>query len=348
MLTAIVFILILGILIFVHEAGHFLAARASGVKVEEFAFGFPPRLWSRKVGETTYAINLIPLGGYVKLLGEHDDDSSDPRSFHKAPVWARITVILAGVVMNLVLAVLVLWIGFMIGMSPLVSSPSSFGGQQQSEIVISGIMPDSAAAKAGLKQADGLVGFTTVEDFQKFAHEHIGQSTTIKVRRGSTTIDVPITLGTKADAPVGVALTSVTKVKLPVGKAFRASLTETGKTIVVSASFLKNFFSGLFMRAEVSEGISGPVGIYQVTGISIKLGVSFVLQLLAGLSLSLALFNVLPIPPLDGGGIMLLILEKTIRKKALRESIQNALYLIGLVFVLGLIILATYQDIIRL
>lgn len=347
LLTIVVFVIILGLLIFVHEAGHFFAARLSGIKVEEFAFGFPPRIWGRKKGETVYAINAIPLGGYVKLLGENDD-STDPRSFHKAPVWARLAVIVAGVVMNLILAVVVLWLGFMIGMSPLVSNPADLGGTQQPELVVSGVIADSAAAHAGLKQADVLINYTSIAAFQQFAHDHLGQATTIQVRRGGKDINVPITLGTKSDAPVGVALTLVTKVKLPAGKALRASFIEAGKTIKVSGVFLKNFFSQLFIHAKVSEGISGPVGIYQVTGVSIKLGFSFVLQLLAALSLSLALFNILPIPPLDGGGIILLIIEKTVSKKTTRERLQNALYVVGLVFVVGLILLATYQDIIHL
>lgn len=345
--TIIIFILILGLLIFVHETGHFLAARAAGIKVEEFAFGFPPRLWGHRKGETVYAINLIPLGGYVKLLGEHED-STDPRSFHKASVWARLGVILAGVVMNLLLAVIVIWIGFMVGMAPLVSDPATFGGNHQTEIVISGIVPGSAADHGGIRPADVLVGYSSIAAFQQFAHDHLGQTAVITVRRSGKTLTLPINLGTSSTAPVGVALTDVTQIRLPPGPALRASFIETGRTIVVSVDFLKHFFSQLFEHAQVSQGISGPVGIYQITSISVKLGISFVLQLLAALSLSLALFNILPIPPLDGGGIILLILEKTIHKKATRELAQNVLYILGLIFVVGLIILATYQDIIHL
>ena len=135
LLTIISFIIILGLLIFVHEFGHFISAKLSGVKVEEFAFGFKPKIFSIKKGETTYSLNLIPIGGYVQMLGE-EEESKSPRSFGMQSVSKRLIIIVAGVVMNFVLAILVLTIGFMIGMAPIVSDPSTLAGNKQSELLL--------------------------------------------------------------------------------------------------------------------------------------------------------------------------------------------------------------------
>lgn len=141
LLTAIVFIVILGLLVFVHELGHFLVAKWSGVTVEEFAFGFPPRLFSVTKGGTRYAINAIPLGGYVKMLGEEDNDNSSG-SYHAKPIWLRLAIVVAGVIMNFILAIVLMTIGFSIGMTPLVSDPANLAGEKISRVMVIGVQKD--------------------------------------------------------------------------------------------------------------------------------------------------------------------------------------------------------------
>lgn len=347
MLTAIlnlvIFLVILGILIGIHELGHFAAAKLAKIKVEEFAFGFPPRLWAKQIGETRYAINLLPLGGYVKLLGE-DGTSKDPRAFGQQSIPVRLVVILAGVFMNLVLAVVLLWVGFMIGMVPVVSDPADLGGAQQAQILITGVRAGSAAEQAGIEATDIVEGFATPDDVKQFTRDHAGETVPLTVRRGSEVTVKQVTLAADQDAPLGVGLQQVTKVKLgPIG-ALRAAFIETGRAIAATFDFIVDLFGKLFSKGELADGVSGPVGIYKATGFVVKLGFTYVLQLMAGLSIALALFNVLPIPLLDGGGVLFLLLEKVVRKERVRENIQIGLQLFGLALLLLLFILVTYRD----
>jgi regulator of sigma E protease len=346
-LTILVFVFILGLLIFVHEWGHFLVARASGIKVLEFAFGFPPRLFSWKRGETEYALNLLPIGGYVRLLGE-DGKSSDPRAFNRQSVLKRLGVVIAGVGMNLILAVLVFWIGFMIGMVPVVSKPADLGGSQAPQLFVTGVVADSAAVKIGLEQFDIILGHGNSDDLRAFTSSHAGQTVSIEILRDGEKLTKEVTLGTDPSAPLGVYTQQVTKVKLGVFAALKAAVIETGKTIGATFRFLTDFFQGLVRRGEVAEGVTGPIGIFQITAQTIQLGFTYILQLLGILSVNLALLNILPIPALDGGRGLFIALEGLVRRKVVREEIEGVIHAIGFVLLLALIALITYRDIIRL
>ena len=347
LLTIIVFIFILGLLIFVHEGGHFLAARAANIKVEEFAFGFPPRLISRKRGETEYALNLLPIGGYVRLLGE-DGQSSDPRAFNRQSVAKRLAVVVAGVGMNLVLAVIVFWIGFMIGMVPVVSEPAQLGGVEAPQLFVTGVVPGSSAASIGLEQFDVILGYRNGDELRAFTTGHAGQPVEIQILRDGAELTKQVTLGSDASAPLGVYTQQVTKVKLGVFPALRAAIIETGKTIGATFHFLADFFQGLIRHGQVAEGVTGPIGIFQITAQTVQLGFSYILQLLGILSVNLALLNILPIPALDGGRGLFIALEGVVRRRVIREEIESVIHAIGFVLLLALIALITYRDIIRL
>src|SRR3990167_5419146 len=157
-MAVLIFIIILAVLIFVHELGHFLAARATGIQVEEFAIGFPPKIISYLKNGTRYCINLFPLGGYVKLLGEMGE-SRDHNAFVNKPVGSRLLVVVAGVLMNVILAVILLTIGFMIGMVPMQLNPADLGGEQTPQVYAVEVIAGSAPAKAGVRQGDQIVGF---------------------------------------------------------------------------------------------------------------------------------------------------------------------------------------------
>lgn len=343
-LTIFVFIFILGLLIFVHEWGHFLAARKSGIKVEEFAFGFPPRLVVWKRGETEYALNLLPIGGYVRLLGE-DGKSDDPRAFNRQTVAKRLFVVVAGVGMNLVLAVVIFWIGFMIGMVPVVSTPAELGGVQTPQLFITGVVEGSAAANIGLEQFDIIQGFATSEELRVFTKAHPGETVNLEIVRDGQRLTREVTLGTDQAGPLGVFTQQVTKVKLPVLSALRAAVIETGKTIGATVVFLGDFFTRLVTRGEVAEGVTGPVGIFRITAQTVQLGVSYILQLIGILSVNLALLNILPIPALDGGRGLFVALEGLVRRKVIREEIEAVIHAVGFFLLLALILLITYRDV---
>lgn len=347
LVTILVFLVILGLLIFVHEWGHFLVARAAGIKVEEFAFGFPPRLLAWKRGETEYALNLLPIGGYVRLLGE-DGKSSDPRAFNRQSVLKRLAVVIAGVGMNLVLAVVVFWIGFMVGMVPVVSQPSELGGSQAPQLFVTGVVSNSAAAANDLRPFDLIQGFGSGDDLRTYTKDHVGQAISLTILRNGQEIRKEVTLGLDAAAPLGVYTQQVTKVKLGFFGAGRAALIETAKTVVATFHFLADFFTKLVGHGQVAEGVTGPVGIFRITGQTVQLGFTYVLQLLGILSVNLALLNILPIPALDGGRGLFVVLEGIVRRKVVRDEIEGTIHAIGFILLLALIALITYRDIVRL
>jgi regulator of sigma E protease len=347
LLTIIIFIVIFGLLIFVHELGHFVAAKISGVKVEEFGFGFPPKIFGIKRGETTYTLNLIPLGGFVRMLGE-EEVSDSPRSFNKKPIAKRLFIIVAGVLMNLVLAVVVLTIGFSIGMSPIVSDPATIGGKHQTEIIIADVKSGSPAEKVGLKQGDIITGFDTIENLQNFTKAHQNQEVTFSIKQNDVNKEVKVTLGA-TDAPLGIAMVQATKVQLGFLGSVKQAFIEIGRTIITIFSFLYSLIHDLFVgKKGVAEQVAGPVGIFSITQQAVKLGVSYVLQFTALLTINLAVMNILPIPALDGGRVLFLALEGIKGKKVIKEEIENMVHWVGFLLLIALFILITYNDIVRL
>jgi len=346
-LTIIVFIFIIGLLIFVHEWGHFLVAKKSGVKVEEFAFGFPPRLFSWKRGETRYAINAIPLGGYVKMLGE-EENVKEPGSYFTKPVLTRALIVVAGVFMNFVLAIVLMTIGFSIGMTPIVSDPATLSGQKNSQVMVVFVSPDSPAQKAGIVRGNILSGFSSPEDLQKFTREHTGQEVDLVVKDSRNSKPIKTKLSDNKDTPLGVGVVTVTTVKQPVWQALITSITETGKAIGTIFVFLGTVIKSIFSTGSVGpagEGVVGPVGLFNFTSEALKLGWIYVLQLVAILSINLGLINILPFPALDGGKILFITLEGFFRRKVVRAEIENIIHLVGFALLILLLIAITYRDI---
>lgn len=348
LLTIIVFIFILGLLIFVHELGHFWVAKKTGVKVEEFAFGFPPRIWSVKKGETNYSINLIPLGGYVKLFGE-EEDINKPGSFHAKPVGIRVLIVAAGVFMNFILAIVLMTIGFSIGMTPLVSDPAALGGQKVSRVMVEFIQPGSPAATSGIKKGDILEGFNSPSDLQNFTKQNVGKEVTLNILHGARKFEtLQVKLSANSDAPLGVAVISITKVKQPIPQAFVTSILETGKVIGTLIDFLGNIIKNVFTTGKAgpaAAGVVGPVGLFNFTAEAIKIGWIYVLQLVIILTINLGVINILPFPALDGGKVLFLALEGIFKKKVIRQEIENIIHLVGFSLLIILILFITYRDI---
>lgn len=356
MLTAICFIVILGLLIFVHELGHFVVARIAGMKVEEFAFGFPPRLLSKVKNGTRYSLNLVPLGGYVKILGE-EHDSKDPAAFSQKHWFVRLLVVVAGVIMNFILAIILLSIGFKIGMVPPISDPAKIGGTHQPLIIISEIKSGSAAQQAGLiegeiiRSADtngDLVNFYNSKQIQQYTSKHKGEQVQLRLSNisGSKSHQIDVRLS-NTDTPLGVALIDSAIIKLNWLDAIKQSIIEVGLAVKFIFKFLGVFISQLF-RGHISQEVSGPVGIYKFTGQAVALGFGFVLQLAAMLSINLGLINILPFPALDGGRALFIVLEGVFRKKALKVKTENIIHTVGLFLLILFIVIVTFRDVWRL
>ncbi len=355
-LTIIIFLLVIGVLILVHEFGHFIMAKKIGVKVEEFAIGFPPRLFSIKRGETEYSINLIPLGGYVKMLGELEH-SSDKRAFENQTPGKRFVIAIAGVLMNVILAWVILTIGFAVGMSPVVSSPDSIPGKKlSSEIIIAGFEKDSPAEKAGLAGGDIVLGasvgnnsadFNSIKDLQNFSAQHKGEKVTIKYKRDNK-VDQKEVLELSNDAPLGVVIVEKSIIKVPWYKAPYVALHETYEIVKLTFSFFGDLVRKLFSTGKVEEGVGGPVAIYVYTGLAIKAGVMVLLQFVALLSINLAVINILPFPALDGGRLVFIVLEKLFRKRVIKEKVENIIHMVGYALLILLIVAITYRDVANL
>ena len=347
-LTIIIFIAILIVLILIHEFGHFIIAKALGVKVKEFAFGFPPRLFSVKRNGTRYSFNLIPLGGYVSLLGE-DEAVKEKGSYYTKKVWQKILIVGTGVVMNFILAILVLAIGFTIGMTPLVSDPATLSGTKTSQVMIVEVMPDSPAAKAGLESGNIINGFSSPNDLQQFTHSHEGQTVPVSITKGSLTVTDEIQLAA-GDAPLGVGVVSITKVKQPFFEALWTSILEVGRSIATVFVVLYGIIKSLFTTGTAGPsgaGVVGPIGIFNFTSQALKIGWIYILQLLAILSINLGIINILPFPALDGGKILFLALEGIFRKKVVRQEVENLIHTIGFILLIILVLAITFRDILR-
>jgi len=348
-LTIVIFVAILVVIILIHEFGHFIVAKLNGVQVKEFAFGFPPRLFSVTRGGTRYSFNLIPLGGYVNLLGE-DEAVQEPGSYYSKKVWQKILIVGTGVLMNFALAIIVLAIGFTIGMTPLVSDPATLAGEKTSQVMVVQVVSGSAAEKIGLEPGVILNGFSSPTDLQKFTQAHVGQTVNLSCQKNSHQENRQVTLGQDAEAPLGVGVVSITKVKQPFFQALVTATVEVGRSIVTIIVVLWEIIKSLFTTGTAGEagvGVVGPVGIYNFTSQALKVGWIYILQLLAILSINLGIINILPFPALDGGKILFLGLEGIFRKKVVRQEIENLIHTIGFILLIILLLALTFRDIIR-
>ncbi|MDH4358675.1 MAG: site-2 protease family protein [Candidatus Berkelbacteria bacterium] len=342
-LTILAFVIVLSLLVFVHEFGHFVMARLSKIKVEEFAFGFPPRLISMKRGETRYSINLIPFGGYVKMLGE-DKSNPSPDSFSQKKPRVRFSVIVAGVVMNIVLAGVLFSAGYMMGMAPVRLDPNALGGQKSFEVVVAEVVGGSPAASAGLERGDSILGFASSEEFSKFTHSNLGREVYFSVKKDGRVQEMTVKLSDSESTPFGVGVVSLPIVKLPFFSAVYAGFKEMLYTTGYIFVMLKDLIVNLFKEHKVTEQVAGPVGIFNLTGQAVKMGIVYLIQLAAILSINLGLINILPFPALDGGRAVVVLAEGIFRRRVVKEEIENFFHTLGFVLLMALIVLITFKE----
>lgn len=349
-MSIVLFLIVLAVLILSHELGHFIVAKKSGVRVDEFGFGFPPKIAKFKKGETVYSLNLIPFGGFVKIHGEEGGEAGDPRSFGSKPIWIRSLIILAGVIFNVVLAWIVIVAGFSFGMPVGVSSAPKGAEIKNQKVIILEVAKNSPAESAGILAGDELADFSRVDDASNFISQNTGKEIEIKYRRNIETFSVrliPRTNPPPGEGSLGIAMDEIGTMKLPIYKAVVEGTKMTYNVVIGTAVSLFHFVIGAIKGDAGLSAIAGPVGIAGMTGGMAKLGFVYFLSFIAFLSINLAIINILPFPALDGGRLLFLLIEK-IKGSPVSPKISSAVHGAGMAILLTLMLVITYRDILKL
>lgn len=340
MLTTLSFIFIFGLVVLAHELGHFLVAKRVGIRVDEFGMGFGKRLYAFKRGETTYSLNLIPLGGFVKLAGmDGDGEIESGRSYNDKNVWQKIAVIFSGPLMNFVLAFL-LFVGIFAfyGVPVDVSNSTEVGN----------ILPGYPAEKAGIQVGDKILAVNgeKVNEWTKVVkvvNSSPGKEIKLTIGRDNTNFDVKVTPKLEKERKVG--LIGITPKIISQRMGFLAAI-KNGflQTVGITAAIFVAFKQ--MIVGQMVGDISGPIGIAQMAGQAAKTGWESVLRLTAVLSINLGLFNLFPIPALDGGRLFFLVIE-AIRRKPLEPQKEGMVHFVGFVLLMILLVVVTYKDVIK-
>ncbi len=349
--TVIATIVVIGVLIFVHELGHFLLAKWFGIGVEAFSLGFPPKLVSKKIGETDYRISIIPLGGYVKMVGENPNEEILPellpKSYSHRPLYQRFLVVAAGPLFNLVFAVVALSLVF------------TFTGIPYFTSEIGGVHPDSPAAEAGLQAGDVILTIngqpvSRWEEISQRIRHSTAPSLDLEIQRGQEKFHVDLVprtmettnlFGEKVSARlIGVSAAStyaIDEVSTPA--AIVHGFTYTGRIVELTALSVAKMIT----RQVPLDSLGGPIMIAKAAGKQAEMGVSYLVHFMAVLSVNLALLNLLPVPMLDGGHLLFFLIE-AVRGKPVPLKHREIAQSIGLMFILLLMFFVFYNDIMRL
>ena len=335
-INIIIFIIVFSLLVLTHELGHFISAKLSGMKVEEFGVGFPPKIFSFKKGETKYSINSIPLGGFVKILGEDGDDSEnkDSRNFNSKPIWQRVIVLSAGVFMNFLVGFILLTLVFSVG------APQ--------KLVVVGVADNSPAMSAGIADGDIIKGFNSnMDEFISYINEHSGEELEIVIERNGE--EKQFSLIPREDPPegegaLGVALSEGGYEKQPFYMALWMGLKESISIFLLIFIMLFKLVSSIFTGGDLLSSAAGPVGIYKATIQAANMGWVYLSSFVALISLNLAALNIFPFPALDGGRIIFLIIEK-IKGSPVSEKIQGWVNSLGFLLLIILLVFVTINYI---
>jgi regulator of sigma E protease len=348
MITLLTVIIFLAILIIGHEFGHFLTAKFFGLKVEEFGFGFPPRLFKKKIGDTTYTINVIPFGGFVKIYGEDGDVSTitespnvdglmEPGSFQSLSLWKKTIIIVAGAFMNFMIGWFAITGVFLIGTN--------------SSVVVGHVANNSPATTSGLMPGDQIKDFPKIENFITFINNNKGKTINLQVIRGNK--DVPVSVTPRlnppsGEGPIGVSLIEGGIPKESFLNSFKDGFTTSVKLLGLIYRSIYSLFSRLFIGdLGVTSQFTGPVGIFSFIDAAGRLGFAHLLQILAIISLNLAALNIIPFPALDGGRLLFMVYEK-ISGGRLSKKVESTSHLVGFSILIVIMILVTIKDIINL
>jgi len=371
--TIIIFLVVLSILVFVHELGHFYTARKFGVKCDEFGFGFPPRLcgWKKVNGkrkffwgsedaekinseDTIFSLNYIPLGGFVKIKGEDGESKAEPDSFGAQKIWKRIVILAAGVTMNVFLTIICLIIAFMIGAPQVIDSDDPALQPKDAKVQIVSILENSPAKTLDLQMGDTIVSLDGNEvkkltDVSGYLEIKEKVKVKMLIDRSGEKKEYefePVVLKETGKPGLGVGLAKTGIVSYPWYKAiylgFVGAYAMFIQIIVAFYTVIKNALIGVPLGVD----LAGPVGIAVMTGKVAKLGFVYVLQFVAMLSMNLAIINFLPFPALDGGRVIFLLIEK-IRGKAVSQKIESIVHTVGFALLMLLFVLVTGKDLFK-
>ena len=366
------------VLVLVHEAGHFFTAKSFKIRVDEFGFGFPPKLFGIKKGETEYSINALPFGGFVKIFGEDLDEADSvevgfldkketsekvdlSRSLISKPKYQQALVMFAGIFANLVLAWLLFSFGFMSGLPTSVGSGPKGYELKNVNLVVVSVSPKSPAELAGLKTGDKIISLKSGNEvvpemnsgnLKSFVVSHPGKEIELGYIRGKgTNINfakvTPVSVAPKGNPQIGIAMDEVGMLKLPVLKAFwegmRTDWSMTRGTITGLYGLIADAVKG---KGSLSS-ISGPVGMVGIVGDASKFGFAYLLSFAALISINLAVINLIPFPALDGGRLLFLLIEK-IKGSRINPKFANRANMIGFSILILLMALVTLHDVIKL
>ena len=347
LITIVSFLAVIAVLIIAHELGHFITAKAFGVKIEEFGLGYPPRLFGLKRGGTIYSLNALPLGGFVKMTGEEDPKAAG--SLASKGVGTRLIVLSAGSLVNALLPLILFSIALML--------PHVVVNQQ---VVAKEVATDSPAEMAGIQTGDIFISVNgkpvnNTFDLTRYIDLNLGKEITILVEHSDlTTEEVALiprwqpppeqgAIGLAIDVDLANATEVVATESLPFWKAIPLGINQTIETLLL----FKNAILGILLGTTELEPV-GPVGIAQITGEVAKAGPSPLLEWTSIISINLAIINLLPLPALDGGRIAFVLLEWVRRGKRISPQKEGLVHMIGFVLLMGLILAITYQDIMRI
>jgi len=382
-MSILIFIVVLSVIVLIHELGHFLAARAFGVKADEFGYGFPPRVigWTRLKGRwkrvspkdrteypnTIWSLNWLPFGGFVRIKGEEVDGLHAADSIHAKPIWQRIIILAAGVIMNWLLAIVLLTVVFSVGTMTEIEKLPQGAHITNRHVVVTGVVPGSPADGI-LMPGDEIQGVAgappqSAADVKKSIQEWIatqGARVTpsdsqvlvpIRIRRGAQDGMefnlVPKYLENMKAQGLGIALADEGMVSFSVPQAFVQAVVYTATLTGAIVEALGGMVRDLWVTHTVSKDVSGPVGIAVLTGQVAKQGMAALLFFAAMLSVNLAVINFLPIPALDGGRVLFLIIEK-IRRKPMDRELEIKIHNIAFLVLIALIVLVTARDVLKL
>lgn len=353
-ISILTFLIVLSVLILVHEFGHYWAAKRAGVLVEEFGLGYPPRIYSKKIGETIYSINLLPFGGFVRLHGEISEEgvTNPQRSFGNKSKKARISILLAGVTMNILLAIVAF------------ATVYSFSGipKVTENVRVIDVVPGSPAQTAKIlvgdvvKKVDGEE-VTTVSGFIKIVEDNKGDKLTIELERikgdEKTLEKVRITPREdppEEEGPLGVVISSTEVYYPPIWQRPFIGIYYGVKEALFWGVTMVTGFIGLFanlFKGQVPQDIAGPVGIFALTSEAAKYGILTLINFVGILSINLVILNILPFPALDGGRLMFIGIESVIGRKIL-PKIEATINAIGMIILISLLVAITVHDVRRL
>ena len=361
----------MSLLVFVHEFGHFWTARKLGLKPREFGFGFKPRAigiykstdgtWKKVKGskevkdaaDTIYSLNWLPLGGFVEL-GEDEEAGDDPNHFANKKPWERTLILLAGVTMNMILAFVLISVGYMIGLPQVIDDLDSNANILSEHIQVVSVSENSPAENAGLTVGDIILSVNgnsleNTDSLEKYAHENIGQELNYFIERGGEQFEekiMPVMREETGRGGIGIGIVETGIVKYSfftsIWKGAQTTVDLTGAILGAFYGLLKNIFTGHGVGADVA----GPVGIAILTGQVARMGFVYILQFAAMLSINLAIINVLPFPALDGGRVLFIIIEK-IKGSPVKREIEGMFHYIGFALLMLLVLVVTFKDVAR-